>query len=155
VNKIPSSFVEWHGGALDHTPNDVDGYMYFVNVGEIGSQLFNSTVNDLDTGLRYEFSAYLTNIRKKGNDSKKPNIRFEVRTVTDQNDLLANLSTGDIPEYDNMTWSKYGLSFIALNSSAILLMISNVGKGKGNDLAIDDIELRVCSTLYSSVDPPS
>jgi hypothetical protein len=32
-------------------------------------------------------------------------------------------------------------------------MVSNVKGGDGNDIAIDDIELRVCSTVYSNFCP--
>lgn len=60
--------------------------------------------------------------------------------------LLAQLDSGNIPENTNvMTWQKYGLSFIATDSSINLLMISNAPGGGGNDLVIDDIALRVCS----------
>jgi hypothetical protein len=83
-----------------------------------------------------------------------PNIRFEVRTATNENQLLAQFSTDDISEYDEVTWSKYGLSFNASSSSVVLLIVSNVeGIWRGNDLAIDDIELRVCSTDDSVFSP--
>ncbi|CAF4704075.1 unnamed protein product, partial [Rotaria socialis] len=75
----------------------------------------------------------------------EPNIRFEVRAVHKKGDLIAQKSTGDIPVYQHMTWSKHGLSFVATSSSVVLLMISNVGGHPGNDLAIDDIQLRVSS----------
>jgi hypothetical protein len=51
-----------------------------------------------------------------------------------------------------MTWLKYGLSFIASSSAVDLLMISNARSGIGNDLAVDDIELHVCSSVVSSFD---
>jgi hypothetical protein len=154
VNEVPNPYNAWHGGALDHTENDTNGYMYLVNIGENGSQLFSSTVSNLCSEVRYEFSSYLANLIPIQYTSIKPNIRFEVRTAATPNYLLAQFDTGDIPQYDNITWSKYGLSFIALSSSVVLLMISNVEQGYGNDLAIDDIELRVCSPGHSGLCHP-
>jgi hypothetical protein len=163
VNAVPKRIVwllfgsinVWHNEVLDHTENDKDGYMYLVNVGESDNQLFSLTVNDLFIGVRYEFSAYVGNVVKSGITgwvSVNPNIRFEVRTATSENQLLAQFSTGGISEDTTMTWSKHGLSFVACTSSVVLLMISNVGGGLGgNDVAIDDIELRVCSTDHSGV----
>jgi hypothetical protein len=154
VNTVPNNRNVWHTGALDHTAMDQDGYMFLVNVANgKDSQLFNSTVNGLCIGLRYEFSAYLANIVKRIYGFPKPNVRFEVRAQTVQKDIVAQTITGDIPEYNLMTWSKHGLSFIASSTSVTLLMISNVQADNGNDLAIDDIELRVCSTTYSGFCP--
>jgi hypothetical protein len=144
----------WHSGALDHTENDTGGYMFLVDVAnETDSEFFKSTVNGLCIGVCYEFSAYLANIVKKEKNAPKPNVRFEVRVTTVQNDLLAKTFTGDIPEYDNMTWSKHGLSFKATSSSVVLLIIPNVVVRSGNDLAIDDIELRVCPTVQTGSCP--
>ncbi len=150
VNVIPENHTSWHGGALDHTLKDTGGYMYLVNMIENGSQIFNSIVNDLCIGLRYEFSAYMANIVQKKIPpfNSKPNIRLELRTTTAEKQLLAQLTTGEISEYDNMSWSKYGLSFIASTTSVVLLMISNVGGNSGNEVAIDDIELRLCSSAH-------
>ena len=70
---------------------------------------------------------------------------FEVCSAA-YNELLAQLNSGDVAENDNLTWQKYGLSFIARTSSVNLLMISNALGGDGNDLVIDDIGLYVlCS----------
>jgi hypothetical protein len=153
VNTIPELDFS-HIGASDHTPNDTDGYMFLVGVGyEKDSELFNSTVNSLCIGLRYEFSAYLANVIKIFDD-REPNVRFEVRASTVQNELLAQFIIGDIHDYDDITWSKHGLSFIASSASVTLLMISNVQADDEKVLAIDDIELRVCSTVSSGFCSP-
>jgi hypothetical protein len=154
VNAVPNIHNTWHTGALDRTMDEVNGYMYLVDIAAAGGQLFKSTVNDLCIGVRYEFSAYLANIIQKKHPSIKPNIRFEVQTTTGQKYLVAQLSTQDIPAFSKMTWKKYGLSFAASNHSVVLLMIAEPKGGGGNDLAIDDIQFRVCSTADSSVCPP-
>jgi hypothetical protein len=155
VNIVPNYNDNWHVGALDHTPNDGNnGYMYFVNVAGNNSLIFNFTINDLCIGLAYEFYAYVANVATKQSNLFRPDILFQVRTATVENCLLAQLITGNIPDYDNMTWSKHSLSFIAASRSVVLLIISNSRENWGNDLAIDDIELRVCSTNYSGFCPP-
>jgi hypothetical protein len=148
VNAVPQhgKFLSyrWYQGAQDHTENDTDGYMYLVSVGASNTPLFQSTVNNLSIGLCYEFSVYLTNpVQQLAIPIPKPNIQLEVRTATNENQLLAQFSTGDILEYGEMTWSKHGLSFTASSTSVVLLILSNTVRGTGNDVAIDDIELRV------------
>ncbi len=143
VNTIPNPYDTWHTGELDHTPNDEKGYMYLISLDKIESVIFNSTVDKLCNGRCYEFSAYLANIGMKSDVYIEPNLRFEVRDAANQSHLLASLITGDIPECDTMAWSKYSVSFAPLTSSVVLLMISTANSTLGNDLAIDDIELRV------------
>jgi hypothetical protein len=158
VNAVPIYFSSWHTGATDHTTKDQNGYMFLVNVANgKDSELFNSSVNGLCIGLRYEFSAFLANVVVESFATMllpKPNIRFEVRASTVQNDLLAKPITVEISRYSSMTWAKYGVLFIASSSSVTLLMISHVPGVLGNSLAIDDIELRVCSTGHSGFCPP-
>ncbi|CAF0849511.1 unnamed protein product [Adineta steineri] len=160
VNKVPQylSFSQlfstiWHTRAEDHTGNDSNGYMLIINVkDEENSILFNSTIDNLCIGLFYEFSAYLANVVKFPLE-RKPNVRFEVREITDSQGLLANVTTGSIQQQLNMTWEKHSLLFNASVISVTLLMISYVKGGQGNSIAIDDIEVRVCSTIYSGVCP--
>ena len=144
VDAVVDNNGSWYTAAQDHTINDENGFMFLVNADYTGGQLYNSTVNNLCIGLQYEFSAYLANVCKT-KYLIQPNVRFEVRSSTVGNQLLAQLNSGNIPNYDSMTWKKYGLSFIAPNSSVVLLMISDAASGDGNDLAIDDIALHVCS----------
>jgi hypothetical protein len=157
VNTVPNNYNAWHTGALDHTAMDQNGYMFLVNVANGNDrQLFTSTVNGLCIGLRYEFSAFLANVVVESPSTillSKPNVRFEVRASTVPNDLLAESITGEISRSSSMTWTKYGVSFNASSHSVVLLMISNIQGDQGNDLAIDDIELRVCSTPYTGFCP--
>ncbi|UJR19689.1 hypothetical protein I4U23_022823 [Adineta vaga] len=132
----------WHLGTGDHT-GDKGGYMYLVNADYSTGQFYSGTIKDLVVGRRYEFSVYVANLMTF--PAIKPNVLFEVRSTAADKALLAQLSTGDIPEYKTLTWTKYGISFIASTSTVNLLMISNAPGGIGNDLVIDDIALRACS----------
>ena len=149
MNKIPDSYNTWHGGALDHTKNDCGGYMYLVCMNADNNQvLFNSTVNNLSIEQRYKLFAYFANAeRKYSGNPVEPNVRFEIRTPYTDNRLLAQFNTSNIPRSDAMTWWKCGVSFVTNTSSVVLLIFSNVGGTTGNDLVIDDIELRVSSIV--------
>jgi hypothetical protein len=143
VNSIHNDFDGvWHTNATDHS-GDTGGYMYLVNADITPGQFYNGRVDNLCIGLRYEFSVYLANLCKPSGKIN-PNVLFEVRSVSG-NVLLAQLNSGDIVAHDNLTWEKYGFSFIASDSSVNLLMISNADGGNGNDIVIDDIALRVCA----------
>ncbi|UJR16980.1 hypothetical protein I4U23_003878 [Adineta vaga] len=144
INSIHDDFNDtWHTGATDHTGN-TGGYMFLVNADISPGQFYNSTVRNLCVGLRYELSVYLANICK-GPDRIEPNVRFEVRSPAAENPLLAQMSSGNVLVSPVLTWKKYGLSFVAPSSTVILLMISDAPGGLGNDIVLDDIELRACS----------
>ena len=59
-------------------------------------QFYNGIVRNLCIGLRYEFSVSLANILKTA-DGIKPNVRFEIRMPTNENQLLPQLKSGEIP----------------------------------------------------------
>ena len=148
VNLVPGPFVVWHIGELDHTPNDTHGYMLLINAAYDAGTFFNATVQNLCAGERYELSVYAANIVKKPG-LIKPDISFVIQTTTDHR-LIAQLTTAPMSESDPMTWLKYGISFEAITSSVLLLMISEKAGGSGNDLVIDDIALRICSANRTS-----
>ncbi|CAF4069139.1 unnamed protein product, partial [Rotaria sordida] len=105
TNAIPNVNTVWHTGALDHTPNDIDGYMFLANADPNPGQFYRGTVNNLCIGERYEFSAYLTNLVGPFGLAK-PSVIFQIRTSTSDNTLIGQLDTGEIPEYSTMTWTK-------------------------------------------------
>ena len=149
-NKVSNNKNSWHENAFDHTANDTGGYMYVLNIGDSNnSPIFEYTVHNLTLETFYEFSAYLTNIQKKEHSNDDPNILFRVNEFATARHL-ASSSTGDIEESDPMTWKKYGVSFKASNASVVLRMISIHDDQEGNNLAIDDIELRACSNQSST-----
>lgn len=152
-NTTPDFYDSWYSGASDHTANDLYGYMMIVHVAESDALIFNYTIKNLCIGVHYEFSAYLANIAQEDLGSPKPNVRFEVREAVKDGKILSQACTGDIPECDKLTWSKYGVLFEAKNVSVVLLMFSNDDHGQGFPLAIDDIKLSVCSRLFSGFCP--
>ncbi|CAF0767834.1 unnamed protein product [Adineta steineri] len=152
INSIHDDFGgSWHTGATDHT-GDKGGYMFLVNADFKAGEFYRGTVKNLCVGQLYEFSVYLANICKPDKCEIKPNVKFQVRTTVG-NHLLAELNSGNVLEHNTLTWKKYGLSFTAKTNSVVLLMISNAAGGMGNDLALDDIALRVCGAGKSGFCP--
>ena len=158
VNEVPADYGVWLGGALDHTQGTdaggSKGYMMLVGADATPGEIFRFSVHNLCLGARYEFAAYVANVVKKGSNLIKPNIRFEVRTGTIDNTLIASVASGDMDEYDTLTWNQYGMSFYTPTTSIVLLMISNSGGGGGNDFVVDDITLRTCASAASGTCPP-
>lgn len=150
VNAVPADYTPWLAGAPDHTPDTSTdgskGYMMLVGADAKPGEIVRITVNDLVIGGRYEFSAYAANIIKKGSNLIKSNIRFEVRTASPENTLLATAISGDMDEYDTLTWMKYGAAFYTPSASIALIIISNAPGGSGNDFVIDDVTLRTCAS---------
>lgn len=150
VNEVPDDYSPWHRGALDHSPDTgtdgSKGYMMLVGADHEPGEIFRLTMNDLCIGARYELSVYAANILKKGSNLIKANILFEVRTATSDNTLIATVTSGEMNEYDTLTWTQYGMSFYTPTTSIVLLMISNAPGGGGNDFVVDDIVLRTCGT---------
>ncbi|CAF4217114.1 unnamed protein product [Adineta steineri] len=124
VNGVPSFGNTWHNGTSDHTENDDHG--------------------GLCVGQRYEFSAYLANVNKIDTKPVKPNVRFQVQALGIQARPPLYKDTDDIPECNHMNWLKYCLSFNASSSIVGLSMTSNAESDDGNNIAIDDIKLRLC-----------
>ena len=147
INAINDDFQgAWHTGAKDHT-TDENGYMMLVNAANSGGRFYYGVINELCVGQRYEFSVYLANVcTNKSRCPVDPNVRFEMRSMASDFKLLAEYSSGDVPINETtMVWKQYGFSFIPSSSSVILLIISSVGGSNGNDVALDDIALRLCS----------
>jgi len=144
MNAVPWNSNAWQDGALDYTPSDTNGYMFLVNADYAGGEFYRATITGLVTGSQYFLSAYMANIVKSGINLLKPDVTFQVRAATG-NALLQQQSTGSLPETSSLTWQRYGMIFVAPSTSVVLLMTSNVGGGSGNDVVIDNIELRGCT----------
>jgi hypothetical protein len=144
VNSVPGDFGSWLAGGHDHT-GDSGGYMFIVNADYNPDRVFNYTIDNLCVGTKYQLSAFVANLNRKGSNLILPAVSFEVHATSAGNPVIATRSTGNIPEPANMAWNQYGLTFVAPARSVLLLMISDALGGVGNDFAVDDIELRTCS----------
>ena len=149
---------DWHQ-VEDHTPNDTDGKFLMVNAGFSAGEFYRTTITGLCETTTYEFSAWLLNLVKIPGFCHDLGIeipfdvRFQIWDSTDTN-LLASGDTGDVYGAADPTWEQYGLVFqtLAGQDEVILKMINNGDGGCGNDLAIDDIELKTCGDIVVVTD---
>ncbi len=162
----------WHTGR-DHTLGDTNGRMAIFNASFTKGEFFRRTVTGLCKGTMVVFSAWVTNVyntnskacRAVGVEGGIPvNITFEI-WKDDGNagnislgNLLTSVSTGDIYGSNSLVWNKYAAQIpLASNTSEVVVILRNNGVGGcGNDLAIDDIEFRVCgpkSTVSQNLTP--
>jgi len=146
----------WETLDTDHTGNPY-GYMMIINANLQPSVFFTAPVNVsyLCPNTTYRFSAYITNLIQQSAQAGtiEPSITFTV-TTTDGT-VLATTSTGNIAPHDpdSSAWKLYSVKFTTpVNlTSIIVTMTNNAPGGNGNDLALDDIEVRAYGPV---IQPP-
>lgn len=145
LKTIEGNIGKWHTGAIDHTSHEqAPGYMLFFNINYAGGEFVRANLSGLIIGRQYYFSAYFANVARTGHDPASPDIMFQVRAIDNTNILLGETRTGPIAGSETMVWHKHGIRFVAQSNAVTVLMLSNVAGGFGNDLVIDDIEIRGC-----------
>jgi hypothetical protein len=137
----------WHA-FQDHTVPGTDrGYYMLVNADYFPGLFYTATISGLCQNSKLYFSAWVGNMMKSsfnGGNSLRPQLRFVLQDAT-TNVTLATFVTTEIPPENQPTWKMYGFEFVT-NSSAIKLSIYNDAPGgEGNDLTLDDIEIRICT----------
>ena len=135
----------WHVGMEDHTPDDVDGRMLFLNADDITSGEFYRTPITLNENTDYNFNAWITTVYDTDtgicpNGGIPSNVKFRIE---DPNGVtIAETDTGDIPNGPEPLWQEYTIAFnTGANTDVQLVLFNNGLGGCGNDLAIDDITL--------------
>lgn len=148
TNNVPLNGNNWHQG-IDHTPNDVNGFMAFYNSQETaGLEFYRQTVSNLCGSTTYEFAAWVANcLNPAAMNGVDPNITFVIERP--DGSVISAYTTGDIPETSAFTWKQYGFFFtMPTNETTVVLKMINNNVGgnalPGNDLAIDDITFRPC-----------
>ena len=156
------NLFDWHE-IEDHTPGDTNGKCLVVNADTAPGGFYGTVISGLCPNTTYEFSAWLINLVKAGGFcSTQPggtipvNVSFEIWDASDTFPLAAG-TTGNILESVTPNWQEYGLVFqtLAGQNTVILKMINNSTGGCGNDLAIDDIEVKSCGDTTTVTDATS
>lgn len=142
--------THWHN-ALDHTPDDTNGYMLLFDASVSPGIFYQNTFADLCNNTDYVFSCYVANIGTFtgcGGSPIEPNLRFRILDPG-TNQELGFVDTGLIPTTSQMIWTEYAISFTTLiNQDNIKIEVINIANGGcGNDLAIDDFSLRRCDPV--------
>lgn len=144
---------EWHPLSEDHTPGDTKGNMLIVNAAEETGEFFNQPVSGLCYGTTYEFSVWVMNLVNTSPTNGcntlapvalDPRVVMRVEGVNGQ--VLQTINTGSVPRTGTATWVRYATVFTlpAGANSVVIKLVNNGPGGCGNDLALDDIQLRPC-----------
>jgi hypothetical protein len=138
----------------DHTyPNDFTrGYLLSVDAGASAGQFYQHQINDLCVGSKLYFSLWVVCLDiATYNDA----VNLKIRLETTGGILLKEIATGNLP-FGDPNWKHYGTDFTIPTgqSSIVFKIINNASGGIGNDLAIDDIEVRFCAP-FVDISPSS
>ena len=155
---VPSYFDDatssepWDKRANDYTTKNGKGCMYLVNVADNDKKIFSLKVHNLCIGKSYWFSAYIANFVKAYYSAPEPSVRFEVRNISTERQLLVECETGQIKATPQLQWRAFGVQFQALYSSVELLIISNTGRAGGTKNLLEISPIKDKSILETITD---
>jgi gliding motility-associated-like protein len=144
--------TSWSHNFEDHTsPSDPNhGYFLTFDATTSDGQFYQFDIDNLCDGKILTFSIYLMNINPTTYDPNAilPNVTIWLEDIATGNNIYS-FSTGDIPCTASPTWELYKFAFLIPVNVSILRVhiINNINTviTQGNDLAIDDIEVRMCT----------
>ncbi|MDR1593373.1 MAG: hypothetical protein LBS43_02655, partial [Prevotellaceae bacterium] len=126
----------------DHTSADPDkGYYMLVNASYTPGLFYTTTISALCDNTNLYFSVWLGNVM--ATFGIKPKLRFVLEDAI-THETLAIYSTGDLPNINSATWKMYGFRFTNHSNSVKVSIYNDAPGGGGNDLVLDDIEIRFC-----------
>jgi len=134
---------------IDHThPNDpTRGYMMFIDpyTTDYDRILYETEIDGLCAGSALYFSAWFTDVNRHIHaNAVSPKIEMQMIEKSSKNILV---SSGIITIPTGNFWTQYGIPFTLGSSNSIIFRIYNKEVSKdGNDWAIDDIEIHLCTS---------
>jgi hypothetical protein len=144
---------DWHTIREDHTPNDQEGKMLFVNAAPEASMFFISKLTGFKPNTVYELGLWMMNICKLNSGCQPMPPQILIILETAEGSKLAEFRTGKLFQGDKPSWTRYAGMFRtpASISQVVLKMTDMIDGGCGNDFALDDITFREC---YPPPPPP-
>jgi hypothetical protein len=147
----------WQVDFSDHTyKNDINrGYMLMIDADNVQKKYYQYTIMDLCENSRMFFSVWAANLVREGSPlTGDPSLEFEVLDIGDN--VIAIFNTSDIPRdsQGQLQWRNYGFSCkVPAGHNALVLRIynNNTSNSSGNDLVLDDLEIRLCVPPVSIV----
>ncbi len=142
----------WYGVPTDHTPDDVDGNMMVVNGAHSAGAFYQQAVSGLCPGTRYELSVWVLNILKARICGTPLVPNLVVTIENNDNQALITETIGRVEVADKPIWQRYSVLFTApkTTENLVLKLVNMEGRyGCGNDMAVDDIQLRQCEACAS------
>ncbi len=113
---------------------------------------FEITLEGLCPNTQYVFSCFVANIvvpTACGNGGIEPDLRFTiVNPLT--NATIETTTSGNVPVTDELEWLEVGIGFRTEpgQTSILVQVTNNAAGGCGNDLVIDDFNLRLCNPFF-------
>ncbi len=137
---------DWITLLEDHTPNDINGKMFFVNANPRASEFFVATLSGFKPNTRYEFSVWMMNLCKinGGCTPLPPNIQISL--ISPNGQKAGSFKTGQIVSSATPNWKRYFAYFTTpADVTALTLRMEDMTNGGcGNDFTMDDITFREC-----------
>ena len=139
---------DWRIDGDKTSPNDSEiGRFMLVNADYAPGIFYSHKIEDLCSGSELYFSAMIANCHVAPSYNIKPDLTFSLLNAS-TNDVIATYNTGAIPYATKASdWQQWGFGFtVPMNIDAVILEIkNNAPGGGGNDLGLDDIEIRLCA----------
>lgn len=147
----PGGTATWNDDFPDHTPDNIDngnGYLYYCDALNDLKVFYAQKIDGLCPNIEYELSAWFA----KTNPPDyyiDPNIKLIIGFTDINDDTIGSIvetDTGSIEGEGANRWHRKSLIFtVPIGAENIYFMLkNNVAGSAGNDLAIDDIEVRPC-----------
>lgn len=143
----------WHTLPEDHTPNDAGGNMMIVNAAYGAGEFYRQPLSELCSGTTYEFSVWAVNLLRPGlctgSDGVLPNLTISIEMEDGR--VIQQIDIGSLSETATPVWRRYSTIFTAPETTqgVTVKLINNRG-GCGNDLALDDLQLKPCGACSST-----
>jgi hypothetical protein len=144
-----------HPNLDDHTYPSINiGYFLNFDAAESPGQFYSFDITGLCPSSKLTFSAWLMNINPpsyktaQGNNYLYPNVSFVIEDVSGT--VLATFHTGIIDVTASQLWVNYAFNFTVpagITQVKVRFMNNqtNTNGHYGNDISIDDIEVRFCA----------
>ncbi|AQG80776.1 gliding motility-associated C-terminal domain-containing protein [Spirosoma montaniterrae] len=138
----------WHSIGQDHTGN-ANGNLLIINASAEPGVFYQQSADGLCGGASYEFSVWGINLLEPGSctTTLPPYLAVSVESASGR--VLEQVDLGIIPETTQPTWTRYAAVFTVPDTDerVIIKLINKQGEaGCGNDMALDDLQLRQCTS---------
>jgi gliding motility-associated-like protein len=138
----------WHSG-IDHTEGDTDGYMLILNADTEEGLFYQQTISDLCPNTNYIFTYHLANLMEPTaciGDPVHPRVRIRISDANTEN-ILIDSTARPVLVSSRLTWREFQFPFrTGPGQNSLRIRLTNAARpGCGNDLALDDISLRLCN----------
>jgi len=151
---------EYHYNSFDHTHigDSTRGYFMFAHPSyfQINKVIYETEISNLCDDMTLSFSAWFMSVNTYccGGDLPQPP-KIEMQMVSNTGIVLATSGDYTIPRGNN--WQIQGFDFVLPSGVTYVKfrILNRQVSGSGNDLGLDDIEIRFCAPPVTTALPDS